>query len=596
MTLTKTKTRVAFIPSDMDAPGSYRCLFPGRQLGQHSYEVVMPDKNIVEGDDGKRRFNFNVGFDPITPAANLWVIQSRFERMWGEEALARLRMNGVAVIADVDDNYEELPAWNPAFLGTHPYRRDDGVIVNRAERRKLAKQIGFKVPPNKKNRWHLREMLKRVDALTVSTPYLAELYSQYAPEVHVIRNSVDWDMWENITPQYDVDRGGRVRIGYTGVWSYRQADIALLKNVVRPILDKYPHVDFVANNAKVHDFLNVPLGRRVTIPEYDFLNIDTNEYEMPTKTATMDIGLVPLVRNGLNEGKSHLKGMELNAAGIPYIASGTESYRWYTNDDNGFIANSDREFRDRLCELIEDNDLRHDMGWKGRLLVQHNHTVQENWHQWADVYDNVVGGGYKKLARYSIAHGAVQKVTELEWLLAQAATTDMKVIVEIGSASGGTFWAFAKIADPHALIVSIDMPSGSPIDVNGGKDVYAGRDRERMRLYVSETQRCRLIDGNSQEQETFNQLIDTLGVWPIDFLFIDADHRYEGVKRDYDMYSPLVRPGGLIGFHDIIPQNDRRSGVHKLWAELKQTEATLEFVGNDSFAFGSWGGVGVVRK
>jgi hypothetical protein len=30
----------------------------------------------------------------------------------------------------------------------------------------------------------------------------------------------------------------------------------------------------------------------------------------------------------------------------------------------------------------------------------------------------------------------------------------------------------------------------------------------------------------------------------VDFLFIDGDHTYEGVKKDFEMYSPLVRREG----------------------------------------------------
>ena len=30
-------------------------------------------------------------------------------------------------------------------------------------------------------------------------------------------------------------------------------------------------------------------------------------------------------------------------------------------------------------------------------------------------------------------------------------------------------------------------------------------------------------------------------------LFIDGDHSYIGAKRDYEIYSRLVRPGGIIG-------------------------------------------------
>ena len=45
------------------------------------------------------------------------------------------------------------------------------------------------------------------------------------------------------------------------------------------------------------------------------------------------------------------------------------------------------------------------------------------------------------------------------------------------------------------------------------------------------------------------------------------------------MYSPLVRSGGLIAFHDIvkkqpIPQNQ----VYYFWEELKKTEEYQEFI------------------
>lgn len=46
---------------------------------------------------------------------------------------------------------------------------------------------------------------------------------------------------------------------------------------------------------------------------------------------------------------------------------------------------------------------------------------------------------------------------------------------------------------------------------------------------------------------------------PIDLLFIDGDHEYEGVKLDCNLYLPKVRPGGLAAFHDY--QNTACPGV-----------------------------------
>jgi len=36
----------------------------------------------------------------------------------------------------------------------------------------------------------------------------------------------------------------------------------------------------------------------------------------------------------------------------------------------------------------------------------------------------------------------------------------------------------------------------------------------------------------------------------IDFLFIDADHSYEGVFSDWSLYSPLLKSGSIVIFHD----------------------------------------------
>lgn len=45
---------------------------------------------------------------------------------------------------------------------------------------------------------------------------------------------------------------------------------------------------------------------------------------------------------------------------------------------------------------------------------------------------------------------------------------------------------------------------------------------------------------------------------PIEFLWIDGDHSYEGAKADFDLYSPFVVEGGVIAFHDSTqPDVDR---------------------------------------
>lgn len=60
-------------------------------------------------------------------------------------------------------------------------------------------------------------------------------------------------------------------------------------------------------------------------------------------------------------------------------------------------------------------------------------------------------------------------------------------------------------------------------------------------------------------------------IWskPIKFLFIDADHSYDGVKKDFELFEPFVVSGGLIGMHDIDPVG--HPGVFKYFKEVMET-------------------------
>ena len=48
---------------------------------------------------------------------------------------------------------------------------------------------------------------------------------------------------------------------------------------------------------------------------------------------------------------------------------------------------------------------------------------------------------------------------------------------------------------------------------------------------------------------------------PLDLLFIDGDHSYDGVRADFELYGRLVRPGGLIALHDVNEDFRTRRGV-----------------------------------
>ncbi|MGH7992284.1 MAG: class I SAM-dependent methyltransferase [Limisphaerales bacterium] len=158
-----------------------------------------------------------------------------------------------------------------------------------------------------------------------------------------------------------------------------------------------------------------------------------------------------------------------------------------------------------------------------------------------------------------------------------------QVIVEIGTANGGTLVAWCALAQPRAVIVSIDLPGG----MHGGG--YAYWRSFIYRRFAQPEQSLHLWRADSHLPGTRERLQTLLPPQGIDFLFIDGDHTYEGVKADFEMYSPLVRKGGLVALHDICvhpPEMDCH--VDQFWREVQQKYKTSEIIENEK-----QGGLGI---
>jgi hypothetical protein len=66
----------------------------------------------------------------------------------------------------------------------------------------------------------------------------------------------------------------------------------------------------------------------------------------------------------------------------------------------------------------------------------------------------------KRLANRAVRKGAVQKVKEFSPLISLLKKRRLRTVLEIGTARGGTFYAWCKMAEPDATIISIDLPGG----------------------------------------------------------------------------------------------------------------------------------------
>ena len=162
----------------------------------------------------------------------------------------------------------------------------------------------------------------------------------------------------------------------------------------------------------------------------------------------------------------------------------------------------------------------------------------------------------------------IQSRYEFTSLLGILQQNPPKTILEIGTARGGTLFMLTRVATEDATIVSLDLPQGP---FGGGYDEF------KIPLYSSfarPKQKLHLLRADSHTDASLQAVTERFGGRTIDFLFIDGDHTYEGVRHDFEMYSPLVTNGGYVAFHDTV----YAEGVKKFWTEVKPRYVAEEWV------------------
>jgi cephalosporin hydroxylase len=191
------------------------------------------------------------------------------------------------------------------------------------------------------------------------------------------------------------------------------------------------------------------------------------------------------------------------------------------------------------------------------------------------------------LARKSVVrYGAIQRIEELteftRMILAQPPST----VLEIGTAQGGVFWLLCRVSASDATLISLDLPP----DNRGSGGLRLLTDLQPMK---QPGQTIHEVLGNSHDTQTHDRVKTLLDGRKLDLLFIDGDHTYAGVRHDYETYRSLVRPGGLIAFHDIVPTQWPECQVDRFWGEVAMDQSLhpRAIVGRTPSHFG---GIGVV--
>ena len=125
------------------------------------------------------------------------------------------------------------------------------------------------------------------------------------------------------------------------------------------------------------------------------------------------------------------------------------------------------------------------------------------------------------------------------------------VALEIGSYIGASSLMIAKGLKKGSKLICVDTWQNDAM-TEGNWDSY--------KVFHDNT---KAVSGKIRTLRMTSQAAGDICHEPLDFLFIDGDHSYEGVKMDFDIWFPKLKSGGVIAMHDI----EWAEGVKRVVAE-----------------------------
>lgn len=321
--------KVMMVASDISGPMYHVLFLPSQYFHKHNLlqtKIILTlDKALAEEAD---------------------IIQ--FQRQYQPEVLMYARLakkQGKIIVSNVDDNIWDLPPNNPA---KSVYTNDN-----------LARY---------------EQILREVDAITTSTPYLKKLVLPFNKNCYVERNLVEPFLNEFVSSGKDLGYEDIVRIGWF-LTPHHHDDYLIIEETINKITYKYPQVKWIFMGYKVPILNKLPRNRW---EYYEF--VPTDAFYPALASLDFDIGVAPLVKNNFNFSKTARKAQEYAILGIPMILSPISTYsNWKhgetcikpkTNDTTGWV--------DAISYLIENEPKREELARAAHRFVLENHNI-DTW-------------------------------------------------------------------------------------------------------------------------------------------------------------------------------------------------------------------------
>jgi len=271
-----------------------------------------------------------------------------------EEIRSIAQEKNVPLVLDLDDLLLELPPNHPDKAA----HQDSGVLLP------------------------LLGGILQADAVTVSSAPLRDYLLRFNPNVFLLPNYLDEDLWPLQAPPEPQDP---LVIGYMGGNSHRP-DLTSILPALQAVLEGHERL-------KLHFYGLQPPETLQGDSRVLWTPVESNNYaEFAAHFSSQhwDIFIAPLKDNLFNRSKSAVKFLEYSALGVPGVYSRITPYEHLVQDGvNGLLASGRQDWQAALNRLIESSQLRRRIGSRAQETLRRNWLISQHAGAWTETYQRL---------------------------------------------------------------------------------------------------------------------------------------------------------------------------------------------------------------
>ncbi len=229
----------------------------------------------------------------------------------------------------------------------------------------------FLVPPQRHNFIYkfrctnnIKEIIKMSKYVIAGNEYLKSYALEFNRQVSVIPTAIDTNKFCLKSKRFH--RPDKITIGWIGTMH----TLFYLENIKEVFKHLAASFNICLSCVGVENF---------TIEGVEVINKPWSIVREIADLQEFDIGVAPLLDDRWGKGKCGLKALQYMSCGIPVICSNAGVFKEIIQDgENGFLAENNQEWIDKLGRLIKDEDLRKRMSVIGRKTVEGKYSLTVN--------------------------------------------------------------------------------------------------------------------------------------------------------------------------------------------------------------------------